>query len=168
MFKILLVMIVTFGLIGCGSGGSTTVQPAAVTVEPAEINITVTPAPVVIIIDDNETIPAPYDVKVLFESFKSKVIKDEEGIIVTASVDYSDKIDQFAFFVEIVYIDDDEGKDEDEFEKKIYNPIMKRDGTLGRTLNFIQEVDMKKKDILYVNIIYLGDGENVRLNLHQL
>ena len=153
MKKLILASLLAIGLVGCDAV-TTTVEPA--------------PVEIVIIQDDGDTTPAPIDITELFKSFKSEVIRDGKGILVTASVDFSDKIDTYAFFVEIVYIDDDDGEDEEEFEKKIYNPIMERDGTLGRTLNFIQEVDMGERKILYVNILYLGDSENVRLNLHEL
>jgi len=153
MKKLILASLLAIGLVGCDAV-TTTVEPA--------------PVEIVIIQDDGDTTPAPIDIAELFVSFKSEVMRDEDGVIVTASVDFSNKIDPYAFFVEVVYIDDDDGEDEEEFEKKIYNPIAERDGLLGRTLNFIQEVDLRKKEILYVNILYLGDSDNVRLNLHTL
>ena len=160
-------------LVGCSGGGDTTVMPseAAVNVEPSTANITVEPAEVevVIILDDNETMPVPPEVIDLLDSFKSEVIRQSKhSVVITGSIDYSKELDPYAFFVEVIYVDDDKGEDEPEFEKLLYNPIMEREGLLGRTLNFIQEVNLPKRRILYINILYMGESENVRLNLFEL
>jgi hypothetical protein len=141
-------MVASLVMIGCDSGGSTTVQPstAAVTVEPskADVGVTVEPAPVEIVIINGEPEPTP---TALFGGIRDAYFIDEGVILTTVTMLDNEGINLFNFLFVIEYFDGDIFYSEPNAERE--------DGRITVRDNFT----MKKPGRYIISLFYYGDKD---------